>query len=199
MAQYPTEMQNAMDALTALPGIGPRSAQRILFYLLRNSEAETKRLIHSLGELKAKIRFCSICCNLTTHDSCRICRDPHRDPRLICVVEDPKDVIALEVAGSYRGVYHVLMGKIIPLDELGPDDLRIKELLNRVKTVVPHEVIIATGSDIDGETTALYLARSLKRLNVKVTRIAAGIPVGSSLDFMDPATLTKAITGRQEY
>jgi len=113
--------------------------------------------------------------------------------------EDPKDVIALEAAGSYRGVYHVLMGKIIPLDELGPDDLRIKELMSRVKKIVPNEVIIATGSDIDGETTALYLARALKSLQIKVTRIAAGIPVGSSLDFMDPATLTKALTGRQEY
>jgi len=199
MARYPIEMQNAMDALTALPGIGPRSAQRILFHLLRNSEVYTRRLIHSLGELKSRIRFCSICGNLTTHDSCRICRDQYRDQGLICVVEDPKDVIALEAAGSYRGVYHVLMGKIIPLDELGPDDLRIKELLNRVKKTAPDEVIIATGSDIDGETTALYLARALKRLQIKVTRIAAGIPVGSSLDFMDPATLTKALTGRQEY
>lgn len=199
MTQYPTEMQNAMDSLTALPGIGPRSAQRILFHLLRNPEADTRRLIHALGKLKARIRFCSTCGNLTTDDFCRICCDQDRDHGLICVVEDPKDVIALEGAGSYRGVYHVLMGKIIPLDELGPDDLRIKELLNRVKKIIPHEVILATGSDIDGETTALYLARALKSLKVKVTRIAAGIPVGSSLDFMDPATLTKAITGRQEY
>ena len=199
MANYPIEMQNALDALTTLPGIGPRSAQRILFHLLRNDDSETRRLIHSLGELKARIQFCPICGNLTSHSTCRICRDPHRDHRLICVVEDPKDVIALEQAGSYQGVYHVLMGKIIPLDGLGPGDLRIKELLSRVKKATPHEVIIATGSDIDGETTALYLARALKDLKIKVTRIAAGIPVGSSLDFMDPATLTKAIEGRREY
>jgi recombination protein RecR len=199
MARYPIEMQNALEALTALPGIGPRGAQRILFYLLRSDESKTGRLVNSLGKLKAGIRFCSICGNLTSHDSCRICRDPHRNHRLICVVEDPKDVIALEESGSYRGVYHVLMGKIVPLEGLGPGDLRIKELLSRVKKASPHEVIIATGSDIDGETTALYLARALRPLKLKVTRIAAGIPVGSSLDFMDPATLTKALEGRREY
>ena len=199
MARYPIEMQNALEALTALPGIGPRSAQRILFHLLRSDESETGRLVNSLGKLKAGVRFCSICGNLTSHDSCRVCLDPHRNHRLICVVEDPKDVIALEESGSYRGVYHVLMGKIVPLEGLGPGDLRIKELLSRVKKASPHEVIIATGSDIDGETTALYLARALRPLKLKVTRIAAGIPVGSSLDFMDPATLTKAIEGRREY
>ena len=199
MARYPIEMQNAMEALTSLPGIGPRSAQRVLFHLLRNKKEETRRLSSSLSELREKIRFCPICGNLTSFDTCRICRDLTRDHRLICVVEDPKDVIALEQAGSYRGVYHVLMGKIIPLDGLGPDDLRIKELLARVKKVMPYEIIIATGSDIDGETTALYLARALKPFKLKVTRIAAGIPVGSSLDYMDPATLTKALTGRQEY
>ncbi len=199
MANYPIEMQNALEALTALPGIGPRSAQRILFHLLRSDESETGRLVNSLGKLKAGIRFCAICGNLTSHDSCRICRDPRRNHRLICVVEDPKDVIALEESGSYRGVYHVLMGKIVPLEGLGPGDLRIKELLSRVKKASLHEVIIATGSDIDGETTALYLARALRPLKLKVTRIAAGIPVGSSLDFMDPVTLGKAIEGRREY
>ena len=199
MARYPIQMQNALDALTDLPGIGPRSAQRILFHLLRSDDSKTRNLMHSLGELKAKIRFCSICGNLTSHDSCRICRDPRRDHGLICVVEDPKDVIALEESGSFHGVYHVLMGRIVPLDGFGPEDLRIKELLARVKKSSPHEVILATGSDIDGETTALYLARALKALKIRVTRIAAGIPVGSSLDFIDPATLTKAIDNRQEY
>lgn len=199
MASYPAEMQNALDALTALPGIGPRSAQRIIFHLLHNSRAETDKLIRSLGELKSRVKFCTNCGNLTTSDSCQICRDQQRDHRLICVVEEPKDVVALEASGSYRGVYHVLMGKIIPLDELGPDELRIKELIARIKKIMPHEVILATGSDIDGETTALYLARALRKFKIKITRIAAGIPVGSSLDFMDPATLTKAISGRQEY
>lgn len=199
MARYPIQMQNALDALTDLPGIGPRSAQRILFHLLSSDDSKTGNLLHSLKELKAKIRFCSICGNLTSRASCRICRDPRRDHGLICVVEDPKDVIALEEAGSFRGVYHVLMGKIIPLDGFGPEDLRIKELLARAKKASPHEIILATGSDIDGETTALYLARALKALKIRVTRIAAGIPVGSSLDFIDPATLTKAIDNRQEY
>ncbi len=192
-------MQKALDALTALPGIGPRSAQRILFHLLQKSDAATGELLQAIAEVKARIRFCPVCGNLTSHDVCRICSDNQRDHRLICVVEDPKDVIALEQAGNYQGVYHVLMGKIIPLDGFGPEDLKIKELLARVKKASPHEIIIATGSDIDGETTALYLARVLKTLRVRVTRIAAGIPVGSSLDFMDPSTLMKAIEGRREY
>ena len=199
MARYPTIMQKALDALTALPGIGPRSAQRILFHLLQKSDAATGELLQAIAEVKARIRFCPVCGNLTSHDVCRICSDNQRDQRLICVVEDPKDVIALEQAGNYQGVYHVLMGKIIPLDGFGPEDLKIKELLARVKKSSPHEIIIATSSDIDGETTALYLARVLKALKVRVTRIAAGIPVGSSLDFMDPSTLMKAIEGRREY
>lgn len=192
-------MQKALEALTELPGIGPRSAQRILFHLLRGEREETQNLLDSLAAVKARIRFCPICGNLTSHQSCSICRDPRRDGGLICVVEDPKDVIALEQAGQFPGVYHVLMGKIIPLDGIGHEDIRVKELLDRIKKNAPREVIIATSSDIDGETTALYLARELKTAGVKVTRIAAGIPVGSSLDFMDPATLMKALEGRREY
>jgi recombination protein RecR len=199
MARYPLLMQRALDALTELPGIGPRSAQRILFHILRERREETQTLLDSLAAVKARIRFCPICGNLTSHQTCSICRDPSRDRGLICVVEDPKDVIALEQAGKFPGVYHVLMGKIVPLDGIGHEDIRVKELLDRAKKSPPREVIIATGSDIDGETTALYLSRELKSAGVKVTRIAAGIPVGSSLDFMDPATLMKALEGRREY
>ncbi len=199
MARYPLLMQRALDALTELPGIGPRSAQRILFHLLRERREETQTLLDSLAAVKARIRFCPICGNLTSHQTCSICRDPARDRGLICVVEDPKDVIALEQAGKFPGVYHVLMGKIVPLDGIGHEDIRVKELLDRAARNAPREVIIATGSDIDGETTALYLSRELKAAGVKVTRIAAGIPVGSSLDFMDPATLMKALEGRREY
>ncbi len=199
MARYPLLMQKALDALTGLPGIGPRSAQRILFHFLREKPEAARELLDSLAAVKARIRFCPVCGNLTSHQICSICRDPGRDTGLICVVEDPKDVIALEQSGKFSGVYHVLMGRIVPLDGIGHEDIRVKELLDRVKKAAPREVIIATGSDIDGETTALYLARELKALKVRVTRIAAGIPVGSSLDFMDPATLTKALEGRREY
>ncbi len=199
MARYPLLMQRALDALTELPGIGPRSAQRILFHILRERREETQTLLDSLAAVKARIRFCPVCGNLTSHQTCSICRDPSRDRGLICVVEDPKDVIALEQAGKFPGVYHVLMGKIVPLDGIGHEDIRVKELLDRAAKTAPREVIIATGSDIDGETTALYLSRELKAAGVKVTRIAAGIPVGSSLDFMDPATLMKALEGRREY
>ncbi|MDP8235690.1 MAG: recombination mediator RecR [Candidatus Erginobacter occultus] len=199
MARYPLLMQRALDALTELPGIGPRSAQRILFHILRERREETQTLLDSLAAVKARIRFCPICGNLTSHQTCSICRDPSRDRGLICVVEDPKDVIALEQAGKFPGVYHVLMGKIVPLDGIGHEDIRVKELLDRAAKNAPREVIIATGSDIDGETTALYLSRELKAAGVKVTRIAAGIPVGSSLDFMDPVTLMKALEGRREY
>lgn len=199
MARYPMLMQKALDALTELPGVGPRSAQRILFHILRVNQETARNLLDSLAAVKARIRFCPICGNLTSHQTCAICRDPGRDGALICVVEDPKDVIALEQAGKFPGVYHVLMGKIVPLDGIGHEDIRVRELLDRVKKTSPREVIIATGSDIDGETTALYLARELKGLGVKVTRIAAGIPVGSSLDFMDPATLMKALEGRRDY
>lgn len=199
MARYPILMQKALDALTELPGIGPRSAQRILFHLLRERPEQTQNLLDSLAAVKTRIRFCPVCGNLTSQQTCSICRDLDRDRGLICVVEDPKDVIALEQSGHFPGVYHVLMGKIVPLDGIGHEDIRVKELLARVDKTSPREVIVATGSDIDGETTALYLARELKAAGVKVTRIAAGIPVGSSLDFMDPATLTKALEGRREY
>ena len=199
MSRYPTVMQKALDALTTLPGIGPRSAQRILFHLLRAAPQQTQNLVAALGAVKAQIRFCPVCGNLTAEETCRICRDPQRDPELICVVEDPRDVLALEQAGHYPGVYHVLMGKIVPLDGIGHEDIRVKELLARVRRTPPREVIIATGSDIDGETTALYLSRELKAIGLKVSRIASGIPVGSSLDFMDPATLMKALEGRRDY
>ncbi len=192
-------MKRAVDALTKLPGLGPRGAQRIIFYLLRREPSETNDLLHALNELRAKIRFCSACGNLTSDSPCHICRDVHRDHKLICVVEDPKDVIALEQADNFRGTYHVLMGKISPLEGVGPEHLRIKELLARVDKSRPREVIIATGSDTDGETTALYLARVLKPLKIRVTRIAAGIPVGSALDFIDPVTLTRALEGRKDF
>lgn len=198
MNKYPEPMERLVSALSELPGLGPRSAQRIAFHILRSTEAEVEILMKALGDFKARIRFCSSCGNLTAQDPCPICRDPVRDRTLICVVEEPKDVLALEATGSYRGLYHVIMGRIAPLDGVNPEDLRIRELMDRVRGTQPREVIIATGSDADGETTALYLARVLKPLAARVTRIAAGVPVGSSLDFVDPATLTKALEGRRD-
>ena len=191
-------MEKLVAALAELPGLGPRSAQRIAFHILRSSEAEVEILMKALGDFKAKIRFCSACGNLTAHDPCPICRDPARDRTVICVVEEPKDVLALEATGSYRGLYHVLMGRIAPLDGVNPEDLRLQELVDRVRKTRPREAIIATGSDADGETTALYVARVLKPIAIKVTRIAAGVPVGSSLDFVDPATLSKALENRRD-
>ena len=198
MNKYPEPMERLVAALAELPGLGPRSAQRIAFHVLRASEGEVEALMKALGDFKAKIRFCSSCGNLTAQDPCSVCRDPSRDRTLICVVEEPKDVLALEATGAYRGLYHVIMGHLAPLDGVNPEDLRIQELLDRVRRERPREAIIATGSDADGETTALYLARVLKPLAAKVTRIAAGVPVGSSLDFVDPATLTKALEGRRD-
>jgi len=198
MPVYPEAMQRAITALSRLPGIGPRSAQRIAFFLLRSRKDQVRELGESLVELKTTVKFCSVCGNLTSHDPCQVCSDPHRDQGLLCVVEEPKDLIALEETGGYRGLYHVLMGKITPLDGIGPEHIRLSELEKRVKRHPPREVIIATGSDTDGETTALYIARILKPLKIKVTRIAFGIPVGSSLDFIDPTTLIRALKGRTD-
>jgi len=195
---YPEAMRRAVTALARLPGIGPRSAQRIAFFLLRSRKDQVLELGDSLKELKTAVKFCSVCGNLTSQDPCRVCSDPHRDQGLLCVVEEPKDLIALEESGGYRGLYHVLMGKITPLDGIGPEHIRLAELAKRVKEKPPREVIIATGSDTDGETTALYIARMLKPLKVKVSRIAFGIPVGSSLDFIDPTTLIRALKGRTD-
>jgi len=199
MAGYPPAMRRLLDALEKLPGVGARSAQRIAFYLLKSDDSLARELVQALGELKGRLRFCSVCGNITSKDPCPICSDPRRDRNLICVVEESRDVIALEATGSYRGVYHVLMGKITPLDGIGPEHLRVKELLARVKKSPPREVILATGSDVDGETTALYLARILRPLKIRLSRIAAGIPVGSSLDFIDPATLSRALEGRRAF
>lgn len=191
-------MQRAITALSRLPGIGPRSAQRIVFFLLWRGKAQARELWQSLEGLKTGVKFCSICGNLTSRDPCLVCADPQRDRELLCVVEEPKDLIALEETGGYRGLYHVLMGRITPLDGIGPEDIHLAELVKRVKENPIQEVIIATASDTDGETTALYLARMLKPFQVKVTRIASGIPVGSSLDFIDPTTLIRALKGRTD-
>jgi len=186
-----------IEELTKLPGIGPRSAERIVFHLLKAPVADGSQLAAAIVELRKKIHHCAICFNLAESDPCGICSDERRDHGTICVVERPADVLAVEKTGTYHGVYHVLMGRIAPLDGVGPDSLRVKELVERVNRGGAREVIIATGSDVEGEATALYLAGLLKKTPVRVTRIAHGIPMGSSLDFSDEVTISKALEGRR--
>ncbi len=196
MKGYSEWMSQLIEALTRLPGIGKRSAERIVFYLLKTKREEVAALASLLNTVKEKTIFCEICHNFSDQKICFICSDPGRDQGLICVVEDPKDVIAIEKTGTYVGVYHVLLGALSALEGIGPTELRIHDLLKRVKEGKVREVILATNPNTEGETTALYLAKVLKPLKVKVTRLARGIPVGSLVEFMDQATLSRAFEGR---
>lgn len=196
---YPESLINLIDQLKKLPGIGPKSAERIAFHLLKSDPETISKLTSSITALKTKIRYCAQCFNLSEKELCEICNGAKRDKNIICVVENPKDIQAIEKARKYTGVYHVLLGKISPLDGIGPDHLKIKELLTRIEKQKPQEIIIATSSDVEGETTALYLAKILKPAGVKITRIAYGIPVGSSLEFADEITLMRSLEGRQAF
>lgn len=193
---YPESLINLIDQLKTLPGIGPKSAERIAFHLLKTDSA---KLTQAITELKNRIRYCTQCFNLSEKELCSICSNARRDKNVICVIENPRDVQAIEKTRKYNGLYHVLLGKISPLDGIGPDKIKIKELLHRIEKQKPQEIIIATSSDVEGETTALYLAKALKPLGVKITRIAYGIPVGSSLEFTDEITLMRSLEGRQEF
>ncbi len=193
----PDPLVRLIEELQRLPGIGPKGAQRLAFHLLRTPRDETERLVAALRDVKERVTYCSICNNITDVDPCRYCSNPDRDARLICVVEEPQNVSAIERTREFRGTYHVLMGAISPLQGVGPDDLKIKSLLARIAGGV-SEVILATNPNVEGEATALYLARLLKPLGVKVTRIAMGVPVGSDLDYADEVTMHKAIEGRRE-
>ncbi|PZN11302.1 MAG: recombination protein RecR [Bacillota bacterium] len=185
--------------LEKLPGIGPKTAQRLAYHLLFRPQEEVRALAEAMVRARASVRYCSVCANLTDRDPCAICRDPARDPRVICVVEQPRDVAAMERAGEFRGRYHVLHGVISPMDGVGPDDLRVRELLERLRQDPPvEEVIIATNPTVEGEATALYLARLIKPLGPRVTRIARGVPEGGDLEYVDEVTLAKALQGRQE-
>lgn len=196
---YPQSLINLIEQFKTLPGIGPKSAERIAFHILKNSREDSAKLANAITELKNKIKYCAQCFNLAEKELCIICDNTKRDKNIICVVENPKDVQAIEKAGKYNGLYHVLLGKISPLDGIGPDQLRIKELLNRIEKQKPQEIIIAVSSDVEGETTALYLVKLLKPSGVKVTRIAYGIPAGSSLEFADEITLMRSLEGRQVF
>jgi recombination protein RecR len=194
---YEGVVQNLIDELGRLPGVGPKGAQRIAFYLLGADPADVKRLAAVLVEVTERVRFCKTCGNVAEEDECRICRDPRRDPSVICVVEEPKDVAAIEKIREFRGRYHVLGGAISPIDGVGPEDLRIRELMARLADGGVTEVILATDPNLEGEATATYLARLLKPLGLRVTRPASGLPVGGDLEYADEVTLGRAFEGRR--
>jgi recombination protein RecR len=194
---YEGAVQDLIDELGRLPGVGPKSAQRIAFHLLSADPVDVRRLVSALTEVKDKVRFCTICGNVSEQDECRVCRDPRRDLAIICVVEEPKDVVAIERTREFRGRYHVLGGAISPIEGIGPDDLRIRELMVRLADNVVTELIIATDPNLEGEATATYLARLIKPMGLKVTRLASGLPVGGDLEYADEVTLGRAFEGRR--
>jgi recombination protein RecR len=194
---YEGVVQDLIDELGRLPGVGPKSAQRIAFHLLAADEADVRRLADVLSEVKSKVRFCEICGNVAQEQLCRVCRDPRRDLTVICVVEESKDVVAIERTREFRGRYHVLGGAISPMEGVGPDDLRVRELLARLSSGEVTETIIATDPNLEGEATATYLARLLRPMGLRVTRLASGLPVGGDLEYADEVTLGRAFAGRR--
>ena len=199
MAQYHVPpLEVLVEKFESLPGIGHKSAQRLAYHVLGMTQEEAQSFAQAILDAHEKIHTCKVCCNLTDDELCPVCRSGSRDKSTICVVADPKDVIAMERAGEYQGLYHVLHGVISPMNHVGPDDLRIKELVARVAAGGVEEVIMATNPDTEGETTAMYLSRLLRDFGVKITRLAYGIPVGSHLEYADDATLMRALEGRRE-
>ncbi len=194
---FPDPLIHLIEELQRLPGIGPKGAQRLAFHILKTPREQTDRLVDALREVKERVTYCSACNNITDVDPCAFCSSDSRDPSIICVVEEPQNVAAIERTREFKGMYHVLMGALSPLQGIGPDDLKIKGLLARVVPGV-SEVILATNPNVDGEATAIYLARLLKPLGVKVTRIAMGVPVGSDLEYADEVTMYKSLEGRRE-
>jgi recombination protein RecR len=194
----PDPLAKLIEQLQRLPGIGAKSAARLAFHVLKTPRAEIERLVEAMRDVKDRVTYCSVCSNITDTDPCYFCTHPSRDHRLICVVEEPENVTAVEKTRDYRGVYHVLMGALSPLHGVGPDDLKIRELLARVGSGTVEEVILATNPNVEGEATAIYLAKLLKPLGVRVTRIAMGVPVGSDLEYADEVTMHKALEGRRE-
>jgi recombination protein RecR len=195
---YEGPVQDLIEELGRLPGVGPKSAQRIAFHLLTVDPADAERLATAIRQVKERVRFCARCFNVSEHEECRVCRDPRRDARVLCVVEEPRDLLAIERTGEFRGRYHVLGGAISPIDGVGPDDLHVKELMARLGDEEVAEVVLATNPNIEGEATASYLARLLKAMGVTVSRIASGLPVGGDLEYADEVTLGRAFSGRRE-
>lgn len=198
MPDFAEPLARLIQELKRLPGIGQKSAQRIAFYVLRAAREDAERLAQAVIDVKDKLGICSVCNNISDAEICNYCRDPQRDHRVICVVEEPHNVLPIETTRQFEGVYHVLHGSISPLRGIGPEQLRIKSLLERIKESEIHEIILATNPTIEGEATAVYLSRLLKPLGLKVTRIAMGIPVGSDLEFADEVTMSKSLENRRE-
>lgn len=194
---YEGPIQDLIDELGRLPGIGPKGAQRIAFYILASDKMDVERLASTLREVTEKVRFCEVCFNISEEDRCRVCRDPRRDRSAICVVEESKDVMAIERTHEFRGLYHVLGGAISPIDNVGPADLHIRELLTRLQDATITEVILATDPNLEGEATATYIARLLNGTGVTVSRLASGLPVGGDLEYADEVTLGRAFSGRR--
>ncbi|CAM3988833.1 recombination mediator RecR [Cohnella lubricantis] len=195
---YPEPIAKLIDSFSRLPGIGPKTAARLAFYVLRMKEEDTIDFAKALVNVKRQLTYCSVCCNITDTDPCRICSDKTRDQSVICVVQEPKDLVAMERTREFSGLYHVLHGAISPMDGIGPDDIRIAELLRRLSDEKVQEMILATNPNIEGEATAMYLSRLVKPFGIKVTRIAHGLPVGGDLEYADEVTLSKALEGRRE-
>jgi recombination protein RecR len=196
---YEGIIQDLIDELGRLPGVGPKSAQRIAFHIIQSDRVDVTRLAEVLKTVKERVKFCSICGNISEEELCKICRDPRRDKTSICVVEESKDVLAIEKTREFKGSYHVLGGAISPIDGVGPENLRIKELMTRLAETTISEVIIATDPNLEGEATATYLTRLMKPLGVKVSRLASGLPVGGDLEYADEITLGRAFEGRRSY
>jgi recombination protein RecR len=196
---YEGIIQDLIDELGRLPGVGPKSAQRIAFHIIQSDRVDVSRLAEVLKTVKERVKFCTICGNITEEELCKICRDPRRDNTSICVVEESKDVIAIEKTREFKGKYHVLGGAISPIDGIGPENLRIRELMQRLAETEIAEVIIATDPNLEGEATATYLTRLIKPLGVKVSRLASGLPVGGDLEYADEVTLGRAFEGRRSY
>lgn len=198
-AGAPEPMTRLIDAFHKLPGIGPKSAQRLAYHILRTSEQDAAALATAIQDVKQRIRLCSVCMNITESDPCALCDDQRRDATIICVVEQPLDILAIERTGAFRGRYHVLHGVLNPMDGIGPEDLRVRELLARAQSGEVKEVIMATNSSLEGEATSMYVQRLLSPLGVRVTRLARGMPSGADLEYTDDVTLSRALEGRQDF
>jgi recombination protein RecR len=195
---FPASMTTLVEQFSKMPGIGPKSAQRLAFYILKASKDDTDDLAKAIIKVKESVRSCSVCNNLSDDETCEICKSASRDRSVLCIVEEPDDVVIIEKAGHFHGLYHVLLGSLSPLDGIGPGDLKIKELVERVNRERPKEIIIATDFNTEGEATALYISRLLKDSGARITRVAYGIPVGGGLEYADQATIAKAFEGRRE-
>ncbi|MDD5773275.1 MAG: recombination mediator RecR [bacterium] len=198
MKLYSDSFEKLINELSRLPGIGPKTAQRLAFFILKMQKEEAESLAFAIQEVKNKIHYCKVCNNLTESDICNICSDQNRNKEIICVVEEPNDLIAIEKTRGFRGVYHILLGRISPMDGLGPEDIKIDSLVGKVKKGGIREVILAINPNVEGEATALYIAKQLKPFSVKITRLAHGLPMGADLEYADEVTLTRAMEGRSE-